>query len=121
MSIYNRLNRTAHSTARAFLVASLVREGGWSGWNLDPGRLEDGIAETLLADGTGTLTGSGAPVTLSVPFGADDRGCSHGICGIFGWNFAESLTADGRTLNIEIDYYSQDGNVIFTDYRFTLV
>lgn len=124
MSIYNNLIRSAHSVARAFLVANLAREGGWSGWNLDAGRCEDGIGEVLLAVAKsvpGALTGSVKPVTLSVPFGADDRGCSHGISGIFGWRFAEALTADGRTLMIDVDYYSKDGNVYFTDYRLSLV
>ncbi len=116
--IYSRLNRLAHRTAREFFISHLGMEGGWSGWQIDPGRLEDGIGETLrtAANGIHLMTG-----TLSCKFGASWTGCSHGLSGIFGMRFVEALAKDGRTLCIDIDYTVDGNRLTFTNYQFSLV
>lgn len=112
LPIYNAVTSSSHSAARAYLIAHV--DGDWSGWNLDVGRMEDGIAETLRTE---TLKGD----HLSVPFAADDSGCSHGIYGIFGYRFAEALAADPRTLILDVDFYIDAHGLTFTGYRLSLV
>ena len=115
LSIYSRIKSPAFAAARAMLVANLVRDGGWGGWCLDPGRLEDGLGETMLAS---PILGSGG--TLICKF-APSGTCSHGLQGIFGHYFVKALEASGRTLVVEIDYDAKGSDVFMTDFRFVLV
>lgn len=121
-SIYNALNSSSHRAARAFLVATLAappQKGNWNGWSIDTGRLEDGIAETLQAyfkSSNDVTSGS-----IGTEFAPSEIGCSHGIAGIFGSQFAARLESSGRTLMIHIDYTVSGNRVTFTDYRFELV
>lgn len=119
LSIYNALNSSSHRAARAALIAAHLAPGGWEGCYIDSGRLEDGIAETLQAyfKSSNDVTGG----SIGTEFAPSEIGCSHGVAGIFGSQFAVNLESSGRKLIIHIDYTVSGNRVTFTDYRFELV
>lgn len=117
-SIYSS---SAACTARPTLLAIAKALLMPTSWCYDPGRLGDGLAEEIQKVEPHLDNGAGV---LWVEFTANDKGCSHGLDGIFGSKFCTALALRrglGKKLMVKIPYVAGDDRVTIGSVEFKLV